>query len=254
MRETAIFFKKEVLESWRTKRFLILGVVFLIFAIMSPLFAKLTPEIMKTALGQTMADQIPTPTSLDSWTQYYKNISQLGIFVIVIMFSGSLSGEVAKGTLVNLVTKGLPRYAVILGKFLNQFLEWTILLGASFLITWGYTAYYFPDHASPHIFLGFVPLFVFGFFLLSVILFGSAIARNNYTGLLLAVFVYAGLNVVNLFKKAVDYNPITLINKNVAIIQSKSVFGQISPALWISLAAGVFLIFLAIRIFDKKKL
>ena len=115
MNAAIIFTKKELLESWRTHRLLILTVVFLIFGILSPLIAKLMPELLKGGLGGIKV-AVPKPTSLDAWTQYYKNISQMGIYVFALMLGGCVSQEIQQGTLVNLVTKGLPRWTVIVIK------------------------------------------------------------------------------------------------------------------------------------------
>ena len=62
MTAAMVFTKKELIESWRTHRFLILTVVFLIFGILSPLMAKLLPELLKSGLGGVKVT-VPTPTS-----------------------------------------------------------------------------------------------------------------------------------------------------------------------------------------------
>ena len=130
---TWIMIKKEAREAWRSRRFLILLIVFLIFGLMNPLMAKLTPEIMKMSFGNQFS--VPTPTSLDSWTQFYKNNSQIGIYLLAIIFGGTVSGEVSRGTLVNLVTKGLPRRTVIVSKWLVITAEWLLVALLSFLVT-----------------------------------------------------------------------------------------------------------------------
>ena len=123
MTAAMVFTKKELIESWRTHRFLILTVVFLIFGILSPLMAKLLPELLKSGLGGVKVT-VPTPTSLDSWTQYYKNLTQMGIYVFALMLGGCVSQEIQQGTLINLVTKGLPRWSVIVAKSVVGLLQW----------------------------------------------------------------------------------------------------------------------------------
>ena len=53
------------------------------------------------------------PVALDAWEQFYKNISGVGFSAFIILFGSCMSGEYSKGTLVLLVTRGLPRRAVI---------------------------------------------------------------------------------------------------------------------------------------------
>lgn len=65
-RQLVIQLKKELFESARKKRLLILAIVFMAAGIMSPTLAKLMPEIMKTALPEGMNVQLPAPTSVDA--------------------------------------------------------------------------------------------------------------------------------------------------------------------------------------------
>ncbi|WP_125703513.1 hypothetical protein [Lacticaseibacillus daqingensis] len=104
MRLIGVFFGKELREGWRRYRFLVIGLVFLILGLESPLVAKLTPELLKSALP--IAVSVPTPTSLDSWQQYYKGVTQIGIFLLAALFSASVSEEVSRGTLVTLIIRG----------------------------------------------------------------------------------------------------------------------------------------------------
>ncbi|MCH4169864.1 MAG: ABC transporter permease [Lactobacillus sp.] len=246
--------KKELLETWRTYRFLILAVVVLIFALMSPLIAKLTPDIMKMSFGKTLQLAIPKPTSIDSWTQFYKNMTQMGIFVVAILFGGTMSQELSRGTLVNLVTKGLPRWVVAVSKYISLVVQWSVALTASFLVTWGYTAYYFPDAKTPYIWQGFVPLLLFGFFFLAVILFGSTLANNSYGGLLFTILVVGGLYLVNLFKAAQNYNPISLIGNNMALVQGHKTLGELGPGIAIAIGAGLVLLAGTVILLNRKKL
>ena len=198
--------------------------------------------------------KIPKPTSTDSWTQFYKNISQIGIYVIAIMFGSTVSNEFTRGTLVNLVTKGLPRWTVIVAKYLCLLVQWLVLVAGAFLVTWGYTAYYFVDKKSSHVVEALVPLLVFGIFFLAVILFGSTLARNNYGVLLFMILMMAVFFMGNLFKKAHNYNPVSLIGDNVAILQGGKELAKLAPAIGVAVGLAVVLIACSITIFNRKSL
>lgn len=160
------FLKKELLEVWRTKKIILLAVIFMLFGIMSPLIAKLTPEIVKMSFGEDFP--MTAPTSIDSWMQFYKNINQMGVYLFAIIFSGVVNQEVSKGTLVPLVTKGLKRSIILLSKAIMLYIQWGFSVLVSFGITYGYTWYYFPDNQSPYPWLAMLPLFIFGLFLVSL--------------------------------------------------------------------------------------
>lgn len=254
MKNLYYFTKKELFECWRTSRLLIMVIIFLILGLMNPLLAKLTPEIVKMTIGEIMANTIPEPTSIDSWTQFYKNLTQIGLIVIALMFSGVVSNEIGRGTLINLVTKGLRRWVIIVGKITSLLLQWTICLVLAFLITWGYTAYYFPDDKSPHIFLAVLPLWIFGLLLLSFILLASTIARNNYEGLLITGGGIVLLVILNLFDKMKHYNPISLVTQNLFLLKKSAAFQDYLPAMLISIILAIAVIILSVLIFNRKKL
>ena len=222
MTAAMVFTKKELIESWRTHRFLILTVVFLIFGILSPLMAKLLPELLKSGLGGVKVT-VPTPTSLDSWTQYYKNLTQMGIYVFALMLGGCVSQEIQQGTLINLVTKGLPRWSVIVAKSVVGLLQWLWCIGLAF-------------------------------FFLSLIVFGSTLATNQYGGLLFTVIIVALLYVAQMIKKGHNLNPISLISDNMKILVDAADFAKLWPAMVVALVIGGGLFFAAIKVLNLKRL
>lgn len=254
MRALIYFTKKEFLESWRTSKLWILAVIFLIFGVMNPLMAKFLPEIIKSTMGEAIAATIPEPTSLDSWTQFYKNITQMGLVVIVLLASGTISQEVSRGTLVNLVTKGLNRTSVVVSKAIALIVQWTLCLSIAFIVTWVYTLYYFPDDKSPHFFLAAVPLWLFGILLIGVILVASATARNSYEGLLLVGGFVVCLFILQLFEKTKKLNPLSLATENMTVLQKAAELDQYLPAMILSGVLFLFFVSCGILILNRKKL
>jgi ABC-2 type transport system permease protein len=72
--------RKELLEQWRMYRVLVLGVVLIVFGLVSPLQAYHTPEILKMIPeGESIAPLLPTPTLMDAVAQYIETISQFAV-------------------------------------------------------------------------------------------------------------------------------------------------------------------------------
>lgn len=251
MMVTLYFIKKECLETWRHKKIILISLIFLIFGILSPLSAKLLPEILKMSLDSTLG--LPEPTSIDSWTQFYKNISQMGLYIFILIFGGTVSHEITKGTLINLLTKGLSRKIVILSKGIVLYAQWVFSCLLAFGVTLGYTRYYFPDDYSPHPFLAWLPLPIFGLFLVSMLLLTTVVAHRNYSGLLVTFVVMLLMNFLNFFEKAVNYNPISLLTKNLSIIKNSHNFYELWPSMTITVGLTLILSYLAIKLFDHKK-
>lgn len=254
MKNLYFFTRKELVESWRTSRLLILIVIFLILGLMNPLLAKLTPEIIKMTIGKAMVDEIPKPTSIDSWTQFFKNLTQIGLIVLALMFSGMVNNEVNKGTLINLVTKGLRRWVIIVGKMISLIIQWTFCFLLNFLITWGYTAYYFPDEKSPYLLQSVLPVWIFGSLLLGILLLSSTVARNSYEGLLFTGGIIVTMVLINLVEKAKNYNPLSLVSKNLVFLQKSTEFSKYLPAMLLCVFLFLLLTLLSVYFFNKKKL
>ena len=143
MRAFIAMTKKEFLECIRTYKLFIIVAVFLLFGMLNPITAKIMPKLLSSFMPEGMTITLGEPHTIDSWIQFYKNMStQLILFVIV--FSGIVSNELTKGTLINMLTKGLPRKTVILSKFTAIISIWTVSYLICFVITLVYTMYLLP--------------------------------------------------------------------------------------------------------------
>jgi ABC-2 type transport system permease protein len=81
MKTFVTFTKKEFLEQWRNYKIIILFAVLLLFGMMSPLLAKLTPELFSQIDMQGINIVIPKPTFLDAYTQFFKNMTQMCLII-----------------------------------------------------------------------------------------------------------------------------------------------------------------------------
>ena len=226
--------QKEHLEAIRRKRVLLLLLLFVAAGMMSPLLAKLMPEIMKAALPEGTSITLVTPTSVDAWTQFFKNVSQFGLLALVLLSGDTLAGEVERGTLLPLLPLGLQRRAVVLGKASYLFLTWTVGYWLSFGICYGYTRYFFDDRLSPHLAAAVVPLWLYGLLLCGLLLLTSALAQNGLQSLLFFAIIFAGSLLLGLFKRFASYNPFTLGSENAAWLAGTSVLQDSLPALIIA--------------------
>lgn len=254
MRNYFVFCKKELLESVRTYRLFILLAVFFILGVLSPLSAKFLPELVSSMMQDGIQITLPDPSASDSWVQFFKNIPQLGMVVLVILLSGILSAEFSKGTLILVLTKGLSRNAVLLSKFTCTALLWTAGLLLSFGLTWGYTVYLFPGESSVHLIFSVFCLWVFGLLLLSMLLFSAVVTRANYGCLLITAVFVALLLLLNLLPGWQPYNPLTLAGSNVALLTGDASPSEFMWPLCISAAGIPVLLLLSVLLFRKKQL
>ncbi len=245
------FFKKEILADVRNYKIILLSLTFIAFAIMNPFLAKYTPEIMNSVLAD-MDIEIPEPTILDSWVQFYKNLGTL-IIVFIIAYGGILVNEIKKGTLINMLTKGLTRRTVILTKFLYVALSWTIIYFTYFIVSYLYTILLF-DGEVYNTFLAVFSYYIFGIFLISSLLLGSVIFKNFVGVLLFVGGIYMFLMLTAFIPTVGDYTPIVLGSINPDLMSNTASTSDIIIPMVITIVlASLFILFSVVK-FNKAKI
>ncbi|WP_455544308.1 ABC transporter permease [Intestinibacter sp.] len=253
MRAYIAFTKKEIYELAKTYKLLLLIIVFLIFGFMNPIVAKLTPDIMKSLVEQGISISLPEPTILDSWAQFFKNVSQMGLIVLVIMFSGIISNELSKGTLVNMLTKGLSRKTVILSKFTSTCLIWTLAYFLSALVTFLYSMLFWEDTEVANLLFSISIVWIFGIFLISAVILGGILFKTSYGAMLFCGVIVACLLFLNIFPKVAEYNPIQLISVNMDILKENIEISEVIKPIGVTLGASILFMISSIVIFCKRE-
>ena len=135
--------RKELLEAWRTRRALVVAIVFVASGIASPYLARYLPELVKSLAGSGVQIVVPPPTVGDAADQFQKNLGQAGILAAVLLAMGSVAVEKERGTAALLLSKPASRGAYLLAKMLAI----TATLGVGMLLAsaagYAYTAILF---------------------------------------------------------------------------------------------------------------
>jgi ABC-2 type transport system permease protein len=253
MKAFVVFCKKEFTESLRTYKFAILLVVFVLLGIMSPMLAKMMPEILGSVELEGMTIALPESTAMDSWGQFFKNVGQMGMLTVIIIFSGIMANEFSRGTLINLLTKGLRRDTVIIAKFTAATAIWTLAYALCLGVTFAYTAYFWEIDIH-NAALAFGSMWLFGEFLIALLIFGGTLFTNFYGSLLTAFAVIIVLAVIGTAPQTAKYNPISLSGQTLALLNGQQSAGDFIPAVIITVAATVALLTLSVAVFRKKTL
>lgn len=254
MKAYIAFTKKELREYSRTYKFFILIIVFLLFGIMSPVIAKVMPDIIESFMPEGMTIQITTPTALDSWVQFFKNVNGMGIFIVVIVFSGIMANEFMRGTFINVLTKGLPRPTVILSKFTATALIWTISYFLCFCVTYFYTAYFWSMDNVNNLFLSILGPWLFCMLLITFIIFGGILFKNIYGSLLFTGAAAVVMLILNIIPNINKFNPATLTSANMALLTNKLNISDFIPAIFSCIALIIVFTVLSIVLFNKKQI
>ncbi len=172
--------RKEMFQQWRTRRALVVGVVLVAFGMLSPLLAKLTPEMLRAIPGaEQFSDLVPTPTAADAVSQYIKNLTQFGFILAILLGMGAVAGEKERGIAAIILSKPLPRWAFLWSKLVTQAAVYGAALALAALGAWYYTYVLFePLHLGAFL-LGNVLLWLWLLTFAAVTLLGSTLASST---------------------------------------------------------------------------
>lgn len=198
--------KKEIKEQFKTYRFLVLMSVFLFFGLTTPLTLKYLPEIVKLA-GEGMEINIPPPTAIEALLSYSGDISQIGIFVIVLVAMGSIANELQRGTALIVLSKPVSRTAFVTAKLLAISMTSLVSLSAASLVCFGYTVWLIggadvSNFIGLNLLVGLFMVFCIATTLLFSSLFRSSLAAG---GVSLAVII--GQAILTAIPKVKEFMP-----------------------------------------------
>ncbi|MFF0776550.1 ABC transporter permease [Nonomuraea wenchangensis] len=141
MNATAALLRLRTREIFRTWRIWVLPAVVVFLAASGPVLTQFTNDLLAAALGSGQAAiTLPDPTALDANAQWTKNLTQLVVFVVVVMAAGAINSEIRSGIAALTLVKPPSRTAYVLthAVVLLAFTSVAVLLGAvvSWLVTW----------------------------------------------------------------------------------------------------------------------
>ena len=256
MRSLIAFIKKEFTEQLRSGRLMILGLLFVLFGIMNPAIAKLTPWLL-----ETMADSLAESgmiitdvkvSAMDSWVQFFKNMP-MGLIAFVLLESSIFTKEYTSGTLVLSLTKGLERYKVVISKALVLTVLWSFGYWLCFGITYGYNAYFWDNSVAQNLIFSASCWWLFSVMVVALMVLFSVVAKSN-TGVLLGTGgVVLVSYLISLLPKCSKYLPTFLTDGN-TLIYGLAETKTYMQSLVIAIAIGVICFAISIPIFNKKQL
>ena len=256
MRTFLAFLKKELLCQLRTGKVLILGVLFVLFGIMNPAVAKLTPwllEAMGDALEESgMVITSVTVSAMDSWVQFFKNMP-MALIAFVILQSNIFTKEYQTGTLLLSLTKGLARCKVVLAKLCVLTLSWTAGYWLCFGINYACNSCFWDNSVAQNLLFSVLCWWVFGLWIIGLLTLLSTIFTGNAGVLLGTGGVAMALYLIGLIPKLGRFLP-TGLTSGSALIYGAAQVKEYAAGLVITAILLVLFPVLSIPLFQKKQL
>lgn len=136
--------------------------------------------------------------ALTSWVQFYKNIP-IALIVFLLMFSGIITAEYQKGTLINMITKGLSRWKIVMSKSVVLLLLWSFGYWMCYGITYGYNEYFWDNSIAEDVGFSTFCVYMLGVWLIALMMLLSTLFSSGAA-------VSAGLTVVQLALAVLVFN------------------------------------------------
>ncbi len=214
MKSLIAFTKKEITALVRSaKLWIVLGVFFL-FGLMNPGITVITPwmlEVMKDVLLESgMTITVTSVNAIDSWLQFYSNIS-MAMIVFGVVFGSIFTREYRTGTLVLSLTKGLERYKVIVAKCAILSAVWTVAYWLCYGVTYVINDMIWDNSVAQNLGLAAFCWWLYGMFVIALITMFSTVF-SSFGGVMLGVFgVIFTESLITIIPKVIEYTPSQLM-------------------------------------------
>lgn len=256
MKQYFAFIYKEYLELYRGGKLFILLILAVILGIMSPALAKLTPLLFEI-LGEELAEQGMyiqeiTVTAFTSWGQFYKNLN-IAIIIPAILFGGIMALEYQRGTLINLLTKGLERWKVIASKLSFMIIAWTLYFFILFILTYSYTEYYWDNNIVYNLLPSAIGIYLFGIMLMALVMLGGVITTTATANLLFSGGIYIIMYIISAIPRIGAVMPVKLLS--MGLLEAGGVtFVTYGKPLIVTLSITILSVIGAVVVFRRKRL
>jgi ABC-2 type transport system permease protein len=250
-------FKKEMLESWRNKKWIWFPLVMILLAIMDPLTNYYLPQIIDATGGlpegttMELPDYTPPEVIMMSLGQF----SSLGVLVIVLISMGTIAGERKHGISELILVKPVSYRNYITAKWVALL----VLVWGSFLlgmfVSWYYITLLYGGLSLISLLL--VVLF-YGLWLTLVatvsIFFNTLFRSVGVVGFLsILTLMLMGL-ITKVFERFLNWSPIHLSDHIFDMLKTEHVSKELIATALITLSITTILLILSIFIFKKKEM
>ena len=248
-------FRKELLEQRRTYRGLIIVALFVFFGLSSPLIAKVLPDIIESLVVDGMVIQLPEPTWLDAFGQFFDNVVQMGLLALILTSMGLVAEEKAKSTALLVLARPIARSTFVWAKFAAL----SVVLALATLLSYLACLYYawvlfrpFPVLVTVEATATF---FVYALFIGALTLCASCLVQSGPAAGGLAVAGFFVVSILpSLHRLAARYSPGALGGMTNRLMTGQMSLGEAAPALAITLALALVLVAVGSWAFSRQEI
>lgn len=247
--------RKELLETLRKHRLLVMITIFALIGLMSPIGTKYLGQILKQLLPSGYVLKFREASEIEAYFQFFKNISQIGLIVLIIITSGLMADELEKKTIVNVLSKGVRREYIIVSKFISSVIVWMVSYIISIIIFEYYTSLFWGNEISlPIILYSNLLVFFYGVLIISINIFLGIMFKNKILTIVICSIFSLIQMFIAIFPEIYKLLPISLLSQCVYIIEGKLNIYETVITLIITLILILFLLGISMSLFKRKEI
>jgi ABC-2 type transport system permease protein len=247
----AALLRKDAREQLKTYRLWIALAVFLIFGITAPLITKNLPKLIPKTEQFTVIMQ--DPTIVDSASQYFNYLIQMGLLLVILLGMGCVAGERSQGLLAMVLSKPVRRRDLLASKVAVNGCMLAGALVAGTAVFYGYTVLLFEYFPAGKVLLSMVPAAFFLWFVLALTVFWSVLAPSSIAaGGLSFLSAVILLVVPGLFSASKRFGPSYLMEAGKSIAVGRAGFGEALPSLLVTAGLIALCLWAALFFFGRR--
>ncbi|WP_042225002.1 ABC transporter permease [Oceanobacillus manasiensis] len=256
MMQWVTMFQKEMMESWRNKKWIWVPIVFIILAVMDPISTYYLPEIIQAAGGFPdgtvieLGDYAPAEIIMMSLSQY----STLGVLLIAFLSMGTVAGEKSSGVSELILVKPVSYTNYITAKWASLF----VLIGGSSAIGlfagWYYTVLLYGNLAFTTWLKAILFYSLWLLLVISVaILFNSLVTKPGIVVFLTILSVMLLSLLTQVFGHILTWSPVHLSSYIQELLLTGTVSDKLFGTAFVTIALSIMLLILSVYSFQRSE-
>lgn len=241
------YFKKEIIESSRQYKYIVLAVGIIGFAILDPFMLKILPYILKNQLPADFSGlfEISQKAAI---ANYIKDLTQIANIIIAFTLGGMLSDEITSEKLVFPYSKGSQPSGIVIAKIIHYAAAVCIFTFLGFIVAHNYSGVLFEGERVEFIGILIAALLICIYYCFNITL--AALFSSLFKRGIAAGFAVIGLNIATSFIKNIKVVGDFMPNKLIDAANAFS-FNDVAKAIVFAIICGAIFTFLAIYRMNK---
>ena len=200
----------------RNKKVIVFGIVFVALSVISVLSAKFLPIILE-ALLEGMENEVGQQILImdssvaDSYVQYISNFSQIGIFLVGILFATAITKEKDKGTYDSLKMNRVKDSEIVFSYLVSQIIVISLCYFISVSVFVLLNILCFRQIMGLRGLVAILYIYLLLLITVCFVMFVSCFCKKNRMAYLIVILSYFGVSILEVLPRINKFNPYHLI-------------------------------------------